>query len=114
MDASNILHAIHVPTLAIGRTGDLDFPIEDVRRTADRIGEPNLRVWGRGLESRLGLVRFPRPATAGFQCLRLHESLRRSTKAALAILRVYYSRSNRQSRGVPRPYGLGDGMDRSL
>jgi pimeloyl-ACP methyl ester carboxylesterase len=37
MDASNILHAIHVPTLVIGRTGDLDFPIEDVRRTAEAI-----------------------------------------------------------------------------
>ena len=37
MDASNILHAIHVPTLAIGRSGDLAFPIEDVRRTAERI-----------------------------------------------------------------------------
>jgi pimeloyl-ACP methyl ester carboxylesterase len=37
MDASNILSAIHVPTLAIGRTGDLDFPIEDVRKTAERI-----------------------------------------------------------------------------
>jgi pimeloyl-ACP methyl ester carboxylesterase len=37
MDASNILHAIHVPTLAIGRSGDLDFPIEDVRMTAERI-----------------------------------------------------------------------------
>ena len=37
MDPSNILHAIHVPTLAIGRTGDIDFPIEHVRRTADRI-----------------------------------------------------------------------------
>ena len=37
MDASNILSAIHVPTLAIGRTGDMDFPIDDMRRTADRI-----------------------------------------------------------------------------
>jgi pimeloyl-ACP methyl ester carboxylesterase len=37
MDASNILHAIHVPTLAIGRSADLAFPIEDVRRTAERI-----------------------------------------------------------------------------
>ncbi len=37
MDASNILHAIHVPTLAIGRSGDLDFPIEDVQRTAEHI-----------------------------------------------------------------------------
>jgi class 3 adenylate cyclase len=37
MDASNILHAIHVPTLVIGRSGDLDFPIEDVQRTAERI-----------------------------------------------------------------------------
>jgi pimeloyl-ACP methyl ester carboxylesterase len=35
MDASNILHAIHVPTLVIGRSGDLDFPIEGVRRTAE-------------------------------------------------------------------------------
>ena len=35
MDASDILHAIHVPTLAIGRTGDLTFPIEDVQRTAE-------------------------------------------------------------------------------
>jgi len=34
MDASDILHAIHVPTLVIGRTGDLTFPIEDVQRTA--------------------------------------------------------------------------------
>jgi pimeloyl-ACP methyl ester carboxylesterase len=37
MDASNILHAIHVPTLVIGRTGDLDFPIEDMRGTAEGI-----------------------------------------------------------------------------
>jgi pimeloyl-ACP methyl ester carboxylesterase len=37
MDASNILHAIHVPTLVIGRSGDLDFPIDDVQRTAERI-----------------------------------------------------------------------------
>jgi pimeloyl-ACP methyl ester carboxylesterase len=37
MDASDILHAIHVPTLAIGRSGDLAFPIEEVRRTAERI-----------------------------------------------------------------------------
>ena len=37
MDASDILHAIHVPTLAIGRTGDLAFPIEDVQRTAEAI-----------------------------------------------------------------------------
>jgi pimeloyl-ACP methyl ester carboxylesterase len=37
LDASDILHAIHVPTLVIGRSGDLDFPIEGVRRTADRI-----------------------------------------------------------------------------
>jgi pimeloyl-ACP methyl ester carboxylesterase len=37
MDASDILHAIHVPTLAIGRTGDLTFPIEDVQRTAEGI-----------------------------------------------------------------------------
>jgi class 3 adenylate cyclase len=37
MDASDILHAIHVPTLAIGRTGDLAFPIEDVHRTAEGI-----------------------------------------------------------------------------
>jgi pimeloyl-ACP methyl ester carboxylesterase len=37
INASNILHAIHVPTLVIGRSGDLDFPIEDVRRTAERI-----------------------------------------------------------------------------
>ena len=37
MDASDILHAIHVPTLAIGRTGDLTFPIEDVQRNAEGI-----------------------------------------------------------------------------
>ena len=37
MDASDILHAIHVPTLVIGRTGDLGFPIDDVRRTAEGI-----------------------------------------------------------------------------
>jgi pimeloyl-ACP methyl ester carboxylesterase len=37
MDASNILSAIHVPTLVIGRSGDLDFPINDQRRTAERI-----------------------------------------------------------------------------
>jgi len=37
MDASDILHAIHVPTLVIGRTGDLTFPIEDVQRTAEGI-----------------------------------------------------------------------------
>ena len=37
MDASDILHAIHVPTLAIGRTGDLAFPIEDAHRTAEAI-----------------------------------------------------------------------------
>ena len=37
MDASTILHAIHVPTLVIGRSGDVDFPIEGVRRTAEGI-----------------------------------------------------------------------------
>jgi pimeloyl-ACP methyl ester carboxylesterase len=37
MDASDILHAIHVPTLAIGRTEDLTFPIKDVQRTAEGI-----------------------------------------------------------------------------
>ena len=37
MDASDILHAIHVPTLVIGRTGDPTFPIEDVQRTAEGI-----------------------------------------------------------------------------
>src|SRR5829696_5818065 len=37
MDAPDILHAIHVPTLAIGRTGELAFPIEDVQRTAEAI-----------------------------------------------------------------------------
>ena len=37
MDASDILHAIHVPTLVIGRTGDLTFPIEDVQRTAEQV-----------------------------------------------------------------------------
>jgi pimeloyl-ACP methyl ester carboxylesterase len=37
MDASDILHAIHVPTLAIGRTEDLTFPITDVQRTAEGI-----------------------------------------------------------------------------
>jgi class 3 adenylate cyclase len=37
MDASNILQTIHVPTLALGRTGDLDFPINEMRRTAERI-----------------------------------------------------------------------------
>jgi class 3 adenylate cyclase len=37
MDASAILHAIHVPTLVIGRTGDPTFPIEDVQRTSEGI-----------------------------------------------------------------------------
>ena len=37
INATHALASIHVPTLAIARTGDLDFPIEESRRTAERI-----------------------------------------------------------------------------
>ena len=37
IDASGVLGSIRVPTLVLGRSGDLDFPIEDVRRTAGAI-----------------------------------------------------------------------------
>ena len=37
IERSDILHAIHVPTFVIGRSEDLDFPIEHVRRTAEGI-----------------------------------------------------------------------------
>lgn len=37
MDVSAALPAIHVPTLILARTGDLDFPIEDVRQMAAAI-----------------------------------------------------------------------------
>jgi class 3 adenylate cyclase len=37
MDVSAALPAIHVPTLVLARTGDLDFPIVDVRLTAAAI-----------------------------------------------------------------------------
>ena len=37
MDVSAVLPAIHVPTLVLARTGDLDFRIDDVRATAAAI-----------------------------------------------------------------------------
>jgi class 3 adenylate cyclase len=37
INATHALASIHVPTLAIARVGDLDFPIEESRRTAERI-----------------------------------------------------------------------------
>ena len=37
INATHALASIHVPTLAIARSGDLDFPIEESRRTAERI-----------------------------------------------------------------------------
>ncbi|MEX1264960.1 MAG: adenylate/guanylate cyclase domain-containing protein [Actinomycetota bacterium] len=37
INATHALASIHVPTLVIARTGDLDFPIEESRRTAERI-----------------------------------------------------------------------------
>lgn len=37
IDATHVLSAIRVPTLMIGRTGDRDFPINDVRATAAAI-----------------------------------------------------------------------------
>jgi class 3 adenylate cyclase/alpha-beta hydrolase superfamily lysophospholipase len=37
INASHALPAIHVPTLVIARSGDLDFPIEDVRRMSGQI-----------------------------------------------------------------------------
>jgi len=37
IDVSHVLAAIHVPTLVIGRTGDLDFAIDEVRELAERI-----------------------------------------------------------------------------
>ncbi|MBI2238048.1 MAG: adenylate/guanylate cyclase domain-containing protein [Actinobacteria bacterium] len=37
MDVRSALPAIHVPTLVLGRTGDLDFPIEDTRQMASDI-----------------------------------------------------------------------------
>jgi pimeloyl-ACP methyl ester carboxylesterase/class 3 adenylate cyclase len=42
INASHALASIHVPTLVIGKTGDLDFRIEQVRETADRIGGAKL------------------------------------------------------------------------
>jgi len=37
INVTDALAAIHVPTLVIGRTDDLDFPIEDVKAMADAI-----------------------------------------------------------------------------
>jgi len=37
MDVTGALPAIHVPTLVTGRTGDLDFDIDEMRRMAGRI-----------------------------------------------------------------------------
>jgi pimeloyl-ACP methyl ester carboxylesterase len=37
INATHALASIHVPTLVIAKTGDLDFPIEEIRATADRI-----------------------------------------------------------------------------
>src|SRR5687767_14204901 len=37
INATHALASIHVPTLVIARSGDLDFPIEESRRTAERI-----------------------------------------------------------------------------
>lgn len=37
MNVEHVLSAIHVPTLVIGKTGDHDFPIANVRRMAARI-----------------------------------------------------------------------------
>jgi pimeloyl-ACP methyl ester carboxylesterase len=37
LNVSAVLQAIHVPTLVLARTGDLDFPLEEVRRTAAAI-----------------------------------------------------------------------------
>jgi pimeloyl-ACP methyl ester carboxylesterase len=37
INATHALSSIHVPTLVIGREGDLDFPIADVRDTASKI-----------------------------------------------------------------------------
>jgi pimeloyl-ACP methyl ester carboxylesterase len=42
INATHALPAIHVPTLVIGRTGDLDFLIEGVRETASRIAGAEL------------------------------------------------------------------------
>jgi class 3 adenylate cyclase/pimeloyl-ACP methyl ester carboxylesterase len=37
IDVTPVLSAVHVPTLVVGRTGDLDFPIEHTRTMADAI-----------------------------------------------------------------------------
>jgi class 3 adenylate cyclase len=37
INAAHALGSIHVPTLAMARTDDLDFPVEESRRTAERI-----------------------------------------------------------------------------
>ena len=42
IDVTPALSAIHVPTLVVTRTGDLDFPIEDVRVLASRIAGARL------------------------------------------------------------------------
>ncbi len=42
INATHALLSIHVPTLVIGRTGDLDFGIEQVRETAERIAGAKL------------------------------------------------------------------------
>jgi pimeloyl-ACP methyl ester carboxylesterase len=42
IDVTPTLSAIHVPTLVVSRTGDLDFPIEDVRVLASRIAGARL------------------------------------------------------------------------
>ena len=42
INAAHALPSIHVPTLVIGRSGDLDFRIEQVRETAERIAGAEL------------------------------------------------------------------------
>ncbi|MGZ8571346.1 MAG: adenylate/guanylate cyclase domain-containing protein [Actinomycetota bacterium] len=42
INAAHALSAIHVPTLVMAKTGDLDFPIEHVRAEADRIAGARL------------------------------------------------------------------------
>jgi len=37
MDVRHVLGAVHVPTLVLARTGDMDFPIEATRQMADAI-----------------------------------------------------------------------------
>ena len=42
INASHALSAIHVPTLVIAKSGDVDFPIDQVRATASRIAGAEL------------------------------------------------------------------------